>query len=79
VNRVSVTLDHERAEALTRIAQSMGVEPATAARVLLSHAIDATETPDVAAVLDRIPGAFERAERGREQARRRATVSLDEF
>jgi hypothetical protein len=51
------------------------------ARSLLSSALDEAD-PDarnVTALLDGIPGALARAERGREQAYAKQTISLDEL
>jgi hypothetical protein len=59
----------------------MHVQPGTVARSLLSTALDEAD-PDarnVAQLLDGIPGAHERAQRGLEQARTGETVSLDQL
>jgi hypothetical protein len=66
---------------LTRLAERMQVQPGTLARSLLSSALDETD-PDarnVVELLDRMPGAFERAQLGLGQAHAGGTVSLDEL
>lgn len=70
-NRVNVTLDDVHAEKLRRLAERTHVNEGTIARSLLSSALDDAD-PDahnVTALLDSIPGAFERAELGLEQVR----------
>jgi len=69
--RVNVTLDELHAEKLRRRAERTHVNEGTIARSLLSSALDEAD-PDprnVTALLDGIPGAFERAERGLAQVR----------
>ncbi len=81
MERLNITLDDEQAEKLTRLAERMYVQPGTVARSLLSSALDDVD-PDarnVVELLDRIPGALERAQIGLEQARAGETVSLDEL
>jgi hypothetical protein len=59
----------------------MHIQPGTVARSLLSSALDDAD-PDarnVAELLDGIPGAFARAELGREQAQAGETISLDDL
>jgi hypothetical protein len=53
----------------------------TLAGSLLSHAIDEADVDARHAVdlLDGIPGAFERAQLGREQARSAQTIALDDL
>lgn len=77
--RFNVTLDPERAAKLSRIAARIHVPEGTLARSLLASALDDAD-PDpgnILGVLDRIPGAFERAELGRQQARDGNTIPLD--
>jgi hypothetical protein len=65
-NRVNVTLDDAHAEKLRRLADRTHVNEGTLARSLLMTALDDAD-PDpasVTALLDAIPGALERAERG---------------
>jgi predicted transcriptional regulator len=79
VERLNITLDDERAEKLTRLADRMHVQPGTVARSLLAHALDEAD-PDagnVVELLDGIDGAYERAQLGLRQARTGETVSLD--
>jgi len=79
-NRVNVLLDEEHAEKLHRLAERTYVNPGTLARSLLSTALDQAD-PDAATVLellDAIPGAYERATRGRDDAKAgRATALQD--
>lgn len=79
VDRLNITLDDEQAAKLARIADRMRIQPGTIARSLLSTAIDDAD-PDarnVTELLDCLPGAFERAQLGREQALSAETISLD--
>jgi hypothetical protein len=81
VERLNITLDDAQAAKLARLAERMHVQPGTVARSLLSSAIDEAD-PDarnVVALLDGIPGAYERAQLGAEQARRRETIPLDQL
>ncbi len=80
-HRLNVTLDPEHAARLARLAERTHVQEGTLARSLLSMAIEEAD-PDarnVAAVLDGIPGAHERARLGLERARAGETISLDEL
>jgi hypothetical protein len=80
-NRLNVTLDPEHAARLARLAERTHVQEGTLARSLLSSAIEEAD-PDarnIAAVLDGIPGAYERARLGLERARAGETISLDEL
>lgn len=79
--RLNITLDAEHAEKLARLAERIHVQEGTLARSLLSTALDDAD-PDartVTDVLDAIPGAWERAQIGREQARTGDTRPLDEL
>jgi enoyl reductase-like protein len=79
--RLNVTLDDERAAKLARLAERMHVQEGTLARSLLATALDEAD-PDprtIATLLDAIPGAYERAQLGAEQARRGNTVALDDL
>jgi len=65
-NRVNVALDQEHALKLRRLAERTHTNAGTIARSLLMTALDEAD-PDarnVTALLDGIPGAFERAEHG---------------
>jgi predicted transcriptional regulator len=81
MERLNITLDDEQAEKLARLAERMHVQPGTVARSLLSSAIDDAD-PDarnVVELLDRIPGAHDRAQLGLRQAAAGETVALDEL
>jgi hypothetical protein len=80
-HRLNVTLDAEHAERLARLAERTHVQEGTLARSLLSIALDEAD-PDarnVGALLDGIPGAYERAQAGLEQGERGRTIALDEL
>ena len=80
-DRVNVVLDEEHAAKLRRLAERTHVNPGTIARSLLSSALDDAD-PDarnVTALLDSIPGAFERAERGREEAQAGLGTRLEDL
>jgi hypothetical protein len=79
--RLNVTLDAESAAKLARLAERTHVHEGTLARSLLATALDDAD-PDaksVGDVLDGIPGAWERAQLGNEQALAGDTVSLEEL
>ena len=79
--RLNVTLDGEHAEKLARLAERTHVQEGTLARSLLSSALDEAD-PDprnMTELLDGIPGAYEQAELGLQQARSGRTVPLDEL
>jgi len=80
-SRLNVTLDDEHAAKLARIAERTHIQEGTLARSLLSQAIDETDIDprDVVELLDGIPGAFERAQLGLDQARSGETIPLDEL
>jgi hypothetical protein len=80
-SRLNVTLDEIHAAKLRRLAERTHTQEGTLARSLLAHALDETDADPrhVADVLDRIPGAYERAELGRRQAQTGETTSLDEL
>lgn len=80
-HRLNITLDGEHAAKLAVLAARFHVNEGTLARSLLSSAIDGLD-PDpanVAALLDGIDGAFERAQLGAEQAASGVTIALDEL
>lgn len=64
--RINVTLEAEYAEKLTVLAEQAHMQEGTLARSLLSQAIDEADVDarNIVDLLDGIPGAFERAERG---------------
>jgi predicted transcriptional regulator len=81
INRVNVVLDDERATKLHRLAERTHTNPGTIARSLLATALDDAD-PDarnVTDLLDSIPGAFERAEEGRVEARAGVGTSLGDL
>lgn len=80
-NRVNVLLDDEHAARLYRLADRTYVNAGTLARSLLSTALDQAE-PDpanVTALLDTIPGAYERAQQGLRDVRAGRVVRLDDL
>jgi len=79
--RLNVTLDAERATKLALLAERTHTQEGTLARSLLSHALDEADVDarHLVELLDGIPGAYERAQLGLEQARSGQTVSLDEL
>ena len=81
MERLNITLDDEPAEKLQRLAERMHVQPGTVARSLLSRALDDAD-PDarnVVELLDGLPGAYERAQLGLQQAKTGETVPLDDL
>jgi predicted transcriptional regulator len=80
-NRVNLVLDPEHASKLQRLADRTHTRPGTIARSLLMTALDQADPDprDVAALLDAIPGAFERAERGRTEAEAGLATPVDEL
>jgi hypothetical protein len=79
--RLNITLDTERAAKLTQLAARVHVNEGTLARSLLASAIDEAD-PDpenVVTLLDAIPGAFERAQQGLEQAAGSQSIPLDDL
>jgi adenylate kinase family enzyme len=81
MERLNVTLDDEHAEKLSQLAERMHLQPGTVARSLLSQALDEAdpEARTVVELLDGIPGSYERAHLGLDQARAGQTVPLDEL
>ncbi len=80
-NRVNVLLDDEHAAKLHGLADRTYVNAGTLARSLLSTALDQAD-PDpgaVTALLDAIPGAYDRAQQGLADVRAGRVVSLDEL
>jgi predicted transcriptional regulator len=80
-NRLNVTLAPEYAAKLARIAERTHVREGTLASSLLAQAIDDADLDarNVVQLLDGIPGAWERIERGLEQARAGQTVPLEDL
>jgi predicted transcriptional regulator len=79
--RVNVTLDEEHAAKLARLAERTQIQEGTLARSLLSQALDDADLDarNVVELLDGIPGAFERARQGLEDARAGRTVGIDDL
>jgi hypothetical protein len=79
--RLNVTLDAEHAEKLARLAARVQVNEGTLARALLSTALDEADPAPahIAALLDGIPGAYERAQLGFAQAQRGESIPLDDL
>jgi hypothetical protein len=80
-SRLNVTLDPEHAARLRRLAERTHVQEGTLARSLLSTAIEDAD-PDarnVVALLDGIPGAYERARAGLERGEQGETIALDDL
>ena len=81
MTRVNVTLSDVHVAKLRRLAEQTNVQEGTLARSLLARALDETDVDPrhIGDLLDAIPGAFDRAQLGLEQARRGETVPLDEL
>jgi len=79
--RINVTLDSEHAEKLAMLAQQNHIQEGTLARSLLSLALDDAdpEARRITELLDSIPGAWERTQKGLEQARRGETLPLSDL
>ncbi len=80
-NRVNVVLDDEHSTKLRRLAERTHTNPGTIARSLLATALDDAdpEARNITALLDGNPGAFERAEQGREEARAGLGTPLEDL
>ena len=81
VKRISVALDAETALTLERLAESLHTTESALARWLLATALDGADPgpQKMTELLDRIPGAFERAQLGRAQARAGQAMPLEEL
>ena len=79
--RLNVVLDQENAVKLQDMAARMYVQPDTIARSHLSTAIDQVDADSstITAVLDAIPGAWERTQEGLADAKAGRVVSLDQL
>ena len=79
--RVNVTLDEERAAKLQRMAERTHINAGTLARSLLSTAIDDADPDphDVTALLDSIPGAWERMQEGLADAAAGRFIPLEDL
>jgi hypothetical protein len=80
-SRLNVILDPERAAKLALLAERTHTQEGALARSLLSHAIDEADVDalHVVELLDGIPGTFERAQLGLEQARSEKTILSDKL
>ncbi|MBO0767358.1 MAG: hypothetical protein J2O48_01610 [Solirubrobacterales bacterium] len=81
MERLNVTLEPEYGEKLRRLAEQRYLQPGTLARALLSEAIDLAELDGarMTAILDAIPGAWDRMDHAMDQVRRGETVPLEEL
>jgi hypothetical protein len=80
-SRVNVILDEEHALKLRRLAERTHTNPGTIARSLLSTALEEAD-PDprsVTELLDRLPGAFDSAQRGRAEVRAGLDTPLEDL
>ena len=79
--RINVLLDEEHAQKLQRLAERTYVSAGTLARSLLSTALDNADPDpaDVTALLDSIPGAYERAQQGLRETESGRGIPLDEL
>ncbi len=77
--RYNVVLDDEHAARLNDLAARLYVQPGTVARSLLSMALDQVdpEAATLTALLDSIPGAWERTTEGVADAKAGRVVPLD--
>lgn len=80
-NRLNITLPDVHAAKLSRLAGRTHVQEGTLARSLLAQAIDDADLDpgNIVEVLDGIPGAWERIERGIADAHAGRTISLDDL
>jgi hypothetical protein len=78
---LQIKVASESIEALRRIAARAGTSEEVAASFLLANAIARAEEEamDVADLLDRIPGAWERIQTGIDDARAGRTARLDDL
>ncbi len=79
--RINIVLDEEHAALLNEMAARLYVQPGTIARSLLSTALDQVdpEASTITALLDSIPGAWERTLQGVEDAKAGRVVPLSEL
>lgn len=79
--KLEITLSPEQAMKLGRLARRANVPEASLAQALLIQAIDEIDigAGDAAAILDRIPGSWDRIDRGLEDARAGRTISIDDL
>lgn len=79
--RFNIQLDERRAHKLRVLAERTHVPPGTLARSLLCTALDEAEPEpsSIVALLDSIPGAFERANQGLREINSGKGVPLDDL
>jgi predicted transcriptional regulator len=79
--RYNIQLDEEHSARLEALAARTHVQAGTLARSLLSTAIDEADpnSGTITEILDAIPGAFERHEKGRADAREGRTLPIDDL
>lgn len=80
-HQIRLDLDDEAAARLAALAERAHAQQGDLAVTLLSEMLAQMEREptDMASVLDRVPGSWERMQLGREQARRGETIGLDEL
>lgn len=80
-SRLNLLLDEEHATKLHEVAERLYLQPGTVARSLLYTALDqvAPDTATITDLLDRIPGAWERAQQGIADADAGRVTDLDRF
>jgi hypothetical protein len=80
-HQIRINLDDESAARLATLAERAHAQEDDLAVTLLAEALAEIEREpaDLASVLDRIPGSWERMQLGRDQAARGETIGLDEL
>ena len=80
-SRLNVVLDEEHAAKLRRLADRTHTNPGTIARSMLSAALEEADPnpQNIADLLDRIPGAFDRAQSGAGEARAGQGTPLEDL
>lgn len=80
-HQIRLDLDDESAARLAMLAERAHAHQDDLAVTLLSEALAEIEREpaDVTSLLDRVPGAWQRMQLGREQAVRGETIGLDEL
>jgi predicted transcriptional regulator len=79
--RYNIQLDEEHSARLEALAERTHVQAGTLARSLLSTAIDEADPSSgrITEILNAIPGAYERHQQGRRDAREGRTLPLDDL
>jgi predicted transcriptional regulator len=80
-SRLNITLPEQQAAKLARLAERTHVQEGTLARSLLAQAIDDADVDarHIVAVLDGIPGAWDRIDAGLADAAAGRTIEFDEL